>query len=60
MNFETNELYKTYYNMYLYNIHKFIQNDSNIPDHKIYEYLYGLEFEMINWDELPHDFGEKI
>jgi len=62
MNFEnnkTNELYKTYYNMYLYNIHKFIQNDSNIPDHKIYEYLYGLEFEMINWDELPPDFGEK-
>ena len=32
----------------------------DIPDHKTYEYLYALELDMINWDDLPPDFDEKF
>ena len=49
-----------YHNMYLGCIHRFINNNGNKPDHKIYEYLYALELGLINWDDLPPDFDEKF
>ena len=46
--------------MYLEAIHRYINKTSNKPDHKIYEYLYALELEFINWDDLPPDFDEQF
>ena len=51
---------KKYRNVYLESVHRFINGTSDKPDHKIFEYLYALELDLINWDDLPPDFDEKF
>jgi hypothetical protein len=36
-----------YHNMYIEYIKRFTNNNDDKPDHKIYEYLYALELNMI-------------
>ena len=44
-----------HHNHYLELLHK-----DEIPDHKKFEYLYALELDMINWDDLPPTFDEQF
>jgi len=49
-----------YHNMYLEYVNRFINKKTDKKDHKIYEYMYALELDLINWDDLPPDFDEKF
>jgi hypothetical protein len=49
-----------YHNLYIDNIKRYANNNSDEPDHKIYEYLYALELGMITWDNLPPTFDDKF
>lgn len=49
-----------YQNMYLEHIKKYANSTSELPDHKIYEFLFALELNMIDWDNLPPEFDIKF
>lgn len=50
---------KEHYNMYLNHIHRYNDDDTNTTEAKIFEYLWCLETNTINWDNLSPDFGER-
>jgi hypothetical protein len=52
----TIDTYEPYRHKYLRIIY---EKDSKLPIHKLYEYAWAIEEEMIMWDDIPRNFKQK-